>query len=757
MYPDKPLKKKGTPLAVSRRGFLGGSAGLIIGYACPQAVWSMVDDNGLIAAGAVDGAATGFDGFIPDGFIRIGKDGRIVLVVPSSEMGQGIATTEAMLLAEELEVEMDQVEVALAPADFKAYAQPLLKNQITGGSTSVRAFYDPLRKAGAAARTMLVNAAAKDWGVAASECLASHATVMHPPSGRVAPYSELAELARLQPIPKDLVLKAPGEFRLIGKRLKRVDTPEKVNGKAKFGIDAKVPGMRYAAIAFCPTIGGKIKSVDDRQARALPGVFDILEIEDAVAVVGEHYWAAKKGLEVLQVEWDSGPNNSLSSAELWHQLRTCEATPVVAKVLGKPEEELAGGIRVEATYELPFLAHAALEPINTTIHARKDACDVWVSTQVPVDAQMVTAEILGLSPDQVKIHSYLIGGGFGRRLAVDTIQQATRFAKLADYPVKFIWTREQDIQQDRFRPAYCDRVVATLDDKTRLPRAFHHRTTGPTVLQYFTRKGWPSGQLDPDLVAGSVNQPYDILAAKWEWLRQDSPIAVNWWRGVGEGHNVFVVEGFIDELASAAGSDPVAYRRAMLGKNPRAKAVLDKVARASNWGEPLPEGHGRGVSLHQCFGSFMGLVVQVEVDEYGEVFLRRVTAAVDCGVPINPDSIEAQMQGGVLFGLSAALFNGVTFKEGRVEQSNFHDYRQIRLNEVPPFDVYVLPSIEPPGGVGEVGTAAAAPALTNAIFAATGVRLRSTPIDKSRLARKGNLDRVPEGNAIADAELTVRP
>ncbi|OED00858.1 molybdopterin cofactor-binding domain-containing protein [Rhizobium sp. YK2] len=746
-----------SPLLASRREFLFASAALLLGFALPKTASAMVDEKGLLAAGATDAAAPGFDGFVPDGFIRIGGDGRIVLVVPSSEMGQGIATTEAMLMAEELEVGMDQIEVALAPADLGAYGQSILKNQITGGSTSVRAFFDPLRKAGAAARTMLVNAAAEQWQVAASECRASRATVLHQSSGRSASYASLVELARAQPVPTEVALKKPSEFKLIGKPLRRVDTPEKVNGTAKFGIDVAVAGMRYAAIKICPTIGGKVKSINDRETRVLPGVLDILEIEDAVAVVGEHYWAAKKGLDVLEVEWDPGPHATLSSADLWHELRTCKATPIVAKVQGNPEEELASGIRIEATYELPFLAHAALEPINTTIHARADACDVWVSTQVPVDAQTVTAEILGLRAEQVNIHSYLIGGGFGRRLAVDTIQQAARFAKLADYPLKIIWTREQDIQHDRFRPAYCDRVVATLDEKTRFPKAFHHRTTGSTVLQYFTRKGWPEGQLDPDLVAGSVSQPYRIPAAKWEWLRQDSPVAVNWWRGVGEGHNVFVVEGFIDELASAAGFDPVAYRRALLSDNPRARAVLDKVARASNWGEPLPQGHGRGVSLHQCFGSYMGLVVQVEVDEYGEVYLRRATAAVDCGVPINPDSIAAQMQGGVLFGLSAALFNGVTFKDGKVEQSNFHDYRQIRLNEVPAFEVFVMPSIEAPGGIGEVGTAAAAPALTNAIFAATGVRLRSTPIDKSSLARKGNRDRVPETIALTSLDRAGRP
>jgi isoquinoline 1-oxidoreductase beta subunit len=329
-------------------------------------------------------------------------------------------------------------------------------------------------------------------------------------------------------------------------------------------------------------------------------------------------------------------------------------------------------------------------------------------------------------------------------LAVDTIQQAARFAKLADYPLKIIWTREQDIQHDRFRPAYLDRVTATLTPDTLLPKTFHHHTTGATVLQYFTRKPYPEGQLDQDLVAGSVNMPYAIPSGKWEWTRQDSAVAVNWWRGVGEGHNVFVVESFIDELALAAGADPVEYRRALLKDNPRALAVLRKAAEASSWHTKLPSGQGRGISLHQCFGSFAALVCEVSVSDYGDVSIKRLTAAVDCGISINPDSIVAQMQGGVLFGLSAALYNGITFKDGRVRQSNFHDYRQLRLNEVPPFDVYLISNDEAPGGMGEVGTVSAPAALTNAIYAATGVRLRSLPIERSLLARKGNRKQVPE-------------
>jgi isoquinoline 1-oxidoreductase beta subunit len=720
----------------ARRRFLTAGA-LLIGFAFARPLRAFEREPNLAALGALDAAATGFDGFVPDGFIRIGVDGRIVLVVPSVEMGQGIATGEAMMISEELEVGLDQVDVVLAPADLHAYTQSLLKAQATGGSTSVRAFFTPLRQAGAAARTMLIGAAAEGWRVPPAECVVARGVITHQRTGRTLTYGAVAGAARHQPMPGEVSLKPVSQFKLIGKMAKRVDTAAKVNGTARFGIDTMVQGMRVAAIAMCPTIGGRLRSLDERATRALPGVIDILRIDDAVAVVGETYWTAKRGLDLLKIEWDEGPHATLTSAKLAESLRSAQGTPINGGLTGDPDRVIqeAGKQRIEATYDLPYLAHAALEPINTTIHVRPDGCDIWVGTQVPEIARMVAAEIIGLPPDKIIVRNHLIGGGFGRRLAVDTIQQAARFGMQVGYPLKIIWTREQDIQHDRFRPAYHDSIAAALG-KDGLPTAMTHRTRCSTVRSYYDRKPWPQDRLDPDAVAGAADLPYAIPALRSEWVRQDSPVALNWWRGVGETHNVFVVESFLDELAHAAGQDPVAYRRALLAKNLRSLAVLNKAAQASGWGKPLPPRRARGISLHDSFGTHAALVLEVEVDIQGEIFLRHATAAVDCGIAVNPDSVIAQVEGGVLFGLSAALYNGITFEKGRVQQSNFHDYRQIRMNEVPPFDVFVMPSEEKPGGLGEVGTVSAAPALANAIFVATGVRLRALPIDRRALGAR---------------------
>lgn len=745
-------------MATRRRFLAGGAVGLMVGFVWGRnKAWAAGEEPSLKAiAGGNQQTGDAFKGFNPGGFIRIAPDNAITFVIPNTEMGQGIYTGEAMLLAEELEVGLDQIKVMAAPPDEKLYQQPILKSQATGGSTSIRGAWAPMRQAAAAARTMLIAAAARQWNVAAAECTAARGAVTHSASGRSSTYGQLAEIAMKEPVPQNVALKAPKDFKLIGAPAKRVDTPDKVNGSAQYGIDVRLPGMKVAALSIAPVVDGTLNSLDDKAARAIPGVVDVVKIDNAVAVIADHFWAAQKGVEALDITWNSGPKISLSSAQMMADLKAAAQTgkPVMGRIVGDADAVFKQAVtRVEANYQLPFLAHATMEPINTVVHVRPGECEIWVGTQVPTAVQITAAKAAGVPVEKVTVHNYLIGGGFGRRLVADSIVQAVAIAKQVSYPVKIIWTREQDIKHDLFRPMYYDHIAAGLDADGKVT-AFTDRVTGGSVLGDYLPTGLPEGVLDSDAIEGAVEPPYDFPVMRVDWIRKDPPVKVNWWRGVGPTHNVFVVESFMDELAHAAGKDPVAYRRMMLDKNPRARAVLDLAAEKAGWGTPLPERTGRGVSLHDSFGSYIAVVVETTVTPAGEVKLRRIVAAVDCGININPDSVKAQVEGGVVFGLSAALYNGITFSNGKVDQNNFNDYRQMRINEVPSFEVHVINNGDSPGGMGETGTVSAAPALGNAIFAATGQRLRELPFDRDQLRAPG----FGGGNADADipADLSVK-
>jgi isoquinoline 1-oxidoreductase beta subunit len=708
---------------VSRRDFLKAGAaaggGLLLSFALDCA-------EGDAAAGT----------FAPNAFIRIDRDGAVTLVMPQVEMGQGTYTSMPMLIAEELEVELSKVRLEHAPADDKLYGNPILRSsQTTGGSTSVRAFWEPLRRAGATARNLLVAAAAQTWGVDVDACRAEKGEVIHVPTGRRVSYGNLVDVATTLPVPEKVALKDPKDFKLIGTPAKRLDAQEKVNGSAQYGIDVRIPGMKVATVAACPVFGGKLESVDDSKAKTVKGVVQIVRLDDAVAVVADHMAAAKKGLAALGIKWDTGPNASIGTADIIGQLDAASKNPgVVARKEGDVEKAMAGASKkVEAIYQVPFLAHATMEPMNCTVHVRNDGCDVWVGTQVATRAQRAAAAVTGLPVEKVQVHNHLLGGGFGRRLDIDGVTRAVQIAKQVSSPVKVIWTREEDIQHDLYRPYYYDRLAAGLDEQG-MPVAWIDRVTGSSILARWAPVAFING-LDRDAVEGAAKPPYTLPNVQVEYVRQEPPpgIATAFWRGVGPTHNIFVVESFVDELAAAANKDPFEYRRALLDSTPRARAVLELAAEKSGWGQKLPPGSGRGISLQFAFGSYLSQVAEVAVAKGGEVRVQRVVCAVDCGMVVNPDTVRAQIEGGIIFGITAALYGQITLKNGRVEQSNFDNYRMLRINEAPVVEVHIINSTEAPGGIGEPGTAGVFPAVTNAIFAATAKRIRKLPVNPSEL------------------------
>jgi isoquinoline 1-oxidoreductase subunit beta len=676
-----------------------------------------------------DAEAADADSFAPSAFIRIGSDGSVTLIIGQVEMGQGTYTSLPMLIAEELEVELNEVRIEHAPPDDKLFGHPLLGFQVTASSTSVRVFWAPLRTAGATARTMLVRAAAKNWKVEQDSCRAEKGEVIHSASGRRIRYGDLAADAAKLPIPEHVVLKAPADFKLIGTPAKRLDAAEKVDGSAVYGIDVKLPGMKIATLAASPVFGGRLRSVDDRKAKAVRGVRQIVRLDDAVAVVADHMGAAKKGLAALDIRWNEGPNATLNTAEVIRELEAASQRPgVVARRDGDVDKAMAtAATRVEAVYQLPFLAHAAMEPMNCTVDLRKDSCEVWVGTQVLTRAQAAAAQTAGLPLEQVKVHNHLLGGGFGRRLEIDGIVRAVQIARHVDGPVKVVWTREEDIQHDMYRPYFFDRIAAGLDGQGN-PVAWKHRITGSSVVARWAPPAFKNG-LDDDTVDGAVEPPYALPNILVDYVRLEPPgIPTAFWRSVGPSHNIFVVESFIDELAAAAKQDPVAFRRNLLGNNPRARTVLKLAAEKADWGRPLPNGSARGVSVQFVFGTYMAQVAEVSVSNAGAVRVQRVVCAVDCGTVVNPDTVRAQAESAIMFGATAALHGEITLKNGRVEQTNFGNYQILRINEAPVVEVHIVKSAEPPGGMGEPGTAAVAPAITNAIYAATGKRIRRLPV-----------------------------
>ena len=716
--------QSGSAKDLSRRMFLRAGAaaggGLMLSLSLP------------FASSEVE--ATDGDSFVPNAFIRIDGDGQIVLTMPYVEMGQGTYTAIPMLIAEELEVDLKQVRLEHAPPNEKLYANPLLGVQATGGSTAIRAAWKPMREAGAVARTMFVSAAAKRWNVDPASCRAQSGEVLHAPTGRRLKYGELAADAARLPVPEHVALKHPEDFKLIGRPAKRLDTPAKVNGTAVFGIDVRPPGVKIATLAQSPVFGGRVKSVDDTAAKAVKGVSQIVRLDDAVAVVADHMGAAKKGLAALAIEWDDGPHAKLSTADIAAELEkaTLNSGPV-AQNIGDVDKAMASAVtKIEAIYQVPFLAHATMEPMNCTVHVRKDGCEVWVGSQVIGRAQVVAAKTAGLPLDKVVAHNHLIGGGFGRRLEVDGVTRAVQIAQQVDGPVKVVWTREEDIQHDMYRPYWFDRISAGLDEKG-MPIAWNHRYAGSSVIARWLPPAFNNG-LDPDSTEGAIDLVYSLPNMHVEYLRVEPPgIPTAFWRSVGPSHNVYVTESFVDELAAAAKQDAVAYRRALLDQAPRAKAVLELAAEKADWGQSLPQRVGRGVSVQFVFGTYMAQVAEVEVSKNGAVRVRRVVCAVDCGTVVNPDTVQAQIQGAIIFGITGALYGEITLKNGRVEQTNFDTYQMLRMNEVPAIEVHIIQSSEPPGGMGEPGTSAIVPAVTNAIFAATGKRVRKLPVDTAAL------------------------
>ncbi|MDH3446010.1 MAG: xanthine dehydrogenase family protein molybdopterin-binding subunit, partial [Deltaproteobacteria bacterium] len=676
---------------LSRRGFLKAgiaAGGLLLGFHTP----------GLkrLASGASSEQAT------LNSWVRIAGDGSVTIIVGQSEMGQGIMTSVPMIIADELEAEWSKVRVEQAPAN-PVYGDPRRGgDQSTNGSRSIRNLMPIWRRAGAAAKEMLVAAAAKEWGVSADECVAEQNIVTHRPSGRKLTYGELADKAAALPVPKEPKLKSPDQFRYIGKAVARVDTPMKVTGQGVYGIDVNVPGMLIASVERCPVFGGKVASFDATKAKAVKGVRHVVQISSGVAVVANSYWTAKKGREALKITWDEGPNARLSSSEISRTYAEIAKQPgPVARKEGDVAATLAGAAKtMEGIYEVPFLAHATMEPMNCTAQVTKDNCEIWVGTQSQSGTQRTGMRITGLSRDKVKVNTMLLGGGFGRRGGQDFVADAVETSKAINSPVKVVWSREDDMRHDHYRPATYNVLRAALDERGK-PSAWLHRIVAPSIAAQIGRP--LKDGIDSLMTEGAANLPYEIPNLQVEYIYKDFGIPVGFWRSVGASQNAFITESFVDELAAAAGKDPFEFRQDLLIKAPRHKGVLELAAEKADWGKPLPQGRFRGIAVAFSYGSYAAEVAEVSVDNDGKVRVHRVVCALDCGIFVNPDTVRAQVEGSIVWGLTAALYGAITIDKGRVQQSNFHDYQMLRINEMPKVEVHIVSSGAPAGGVGEPG------------------------------------------------------
>jgi isoquinoline 1-oxidoreductase subunit beta len=717
-------------METTRRTFLKTSAvagsGLVVSFFVPEGMRRLALAQEVGAKPAAAGSA------LPpaNAFLRIGTDESVTVLLSHCEMGQGIWTTLPMLVNEELDADWSRIKVEHAPTApvYRSTAFPI---QMTGGSTTTWSELDRYRQVGAVTRSLLVAAAAAQWGVAPGDCRTEKGFVLH--GEKRASYGSLAQAAARLPQPASVQLKPQAEWKVIGQPTRRLDTPEKITGRAQYGIDVRLPGLLTAVVAHPPTFGGKVKSFDSSRAKAVPGVRAVLEVPSGVAVVGEHFWAAKRGRDELKVEWDLGPHADIDTAHLRRSYgERAKTAGAPAQEAGDVAKALASGTLppITAEYAVPFLAHAPMEPLNCTVHRTADGCEVWTGTQFQTVDQGRVAEIFGLKPEQVAIHTTFLGGGFGRRanLLSDFVVEAAHVAKaLPGPPVKLVWTRDDDIRGGWYRPLAVHRLEGALDGLGR-PVAWRQRIVSQSILAGSPFAAMVKGDIDPTVTEGAAGSAYvaAIPNHRIDFNKVEVGVPVLWWRSVGNTHTAFAVESFVDELAHAAKRDPLEFRRALLAKAPRVRAVLDLAAEKAGWGSPVPPGRARGLAVHESFGSIVAQVAEVSVDG-GRIRVHRVVAAIDCGVYVNPLGVRAQVESAIAFGLGAAFHGELNIREGRVQESNFHDYRILRLHEMPQVEVHIVESREKSGGVGEPGTPPIAPAVANAVFALTGKRLRELP------------------------------